>query len=106
MLALLQNSVIMSIVKPQYEQYRANGKGAEFKGVRIPTQLLSQIERLAEIEGLARVVEDRLNPENVAATVAAIRAQTESQVAAMQQLADERIAAMQEMGMRIGSQDE
>jgi hypothetical protein len=86
-------------VKPQYEQYRANRKGSELKGFRLPTELYSHIERLAEIEGdsvtglviegLARVLEDRLNPDHLASSAAAFREQAELQIAAMQELAEQ-----------------
>jgi hypothetical protein len=86
-------------MKPQYEQYRAHGKGSEHRGFRLPNALYSHIERLAEIEGdsvtgliiegLARVLEDRLSPENLASTASAIRGQAEQEIAAMQELAEQ-----------------
>src|SRR5579863_3544073 len=86
-------------MKPDYERYRANRTGSEFKGCRLPTALVAQIERLAEIEGdsftgmviegLARIVEDRLGADGFAERAAAIRAEAEARIAALQALADE-----------------
>ena len=86
------------VMKPKYEQYRANGRGSDFRGFRLPTELYGHIERLAAIEGdsvtglvvegLVRVIEDRVSPESLASTTAALRQGAETQIAALQEWAE------------------
>ena len=87
-------------MKPQYEQYRTKGnkQHTNLKGFRLPVALYGQLESLAAIEGdsvtglviegIARVIEDRANPANLAASAETIREDAEAQIAALHDWAE------------------